>query len=79
MSTKKRAPACGEQRYVKVGTHSGDRLYVRRCRSARGRGLVVGSLVETKVDRQRFTPWLGPLSIWKIGDAPEHRLYLEWM
>lgn len=76
-SEKKRVPKCGELKHVKVGTMSQERLYVRRCRSCRGRELVVGSRVEIKRSRERFDQWQGPLRIWKVSD--DGLLYLEWM
>ncbi len=75
----KKTPQCGERRHVKVGTHSGQLVYVRRLRSSRGRELVVGSKVEFKLTRERYEKWQGPLNVWQVGDAPEHRLYLEWV
>ena len=64
---------------MKLGTHSGDRMYVRRLASSRNKEIVLGAMVEVRHGRAVFEKWQGPLKVYAIGEPTECRLFLEWM
>lgn len=60
-------------RCVKIGTHSGQCVWVERAPQG---GWNVGDLLRFKRDFGRGVP-VETARIWKIGPPPEYRLFLE--
>ena len=66
----------GEQRAVKVGTMSGQIVWVRPRKDRGSLDMILGAYVEIRFGRGYGGEWQGPLKIWKVTDE---RLFLEWV